>query len=51
MLYLKIVDSIPILLFPPSKIYFIFSPNSSFTSAGLTELNLEDIFALGAAKG
>ena len=25
--------------------------NSSFTSDGLTELNLEDIFALGAATG
>jgi len=31
--------------------YFIFEPNSSFTSDGLTELNLEDIFALGAATG
>ena len=47
----NIVDSTPILLFPPFKIYLILEPNSSFTSDGLTELNLDDIFALGAATG
>jgi len=44
------VDSIPILDFPPSKIYATLFPNSSSTSVFLTELNLEDIFALGAAR-
>src|SRR6056300_650705 len=48
---LTIVDSKPILHFPPSKIYLIFDPNSSITSEALTELNLVDIFALGAANG
>ena len=36
---------------PPFKIYLIFFPKSSFTSDGDTELSLEDILALGAAKG
>ena len=46
-----IVDSNPILHFPPSKINFIPSPNSSFTSLAWTALSLVEIFALGAAKG
>ena len=48
---LTIVDSTPILHFPPSSIYLIFVPNSSVTSEACTELNLVDIFALGAASG
>ena len=46
-----IVDSNPILHLPPSRIYFILEPNSSFTSFACTVLNLLEIFALGAAKG
>ena len=46
-----IVDSIPILHFPPSNIILIFFPNSSKTSFAQVELNLVEIFALGAAKG
>ena len=45
------VDSRPMDEFPPSSTYFIFFPKSSLTSAVLTELTLEDILALGAAKG
>ena len=48
---LIIVDSTPIWHLPPSKTYLILDPNSSFTSDALTELNLVDIFALGAASG
>jgi len=47
---LMIVDSTPILHFPPSKTYLIFDPNSSITSNASTELNLEDIFALEQLK-
>ena len=46
-----IVDSSPILVFPPSRINFILLPNSSLTSLGFTELNFVEIFALGAANG
>ena len=46
-----IVDSSPILHFPPSKIYLILSPKSSLTSDACTALNLVEIFALGAATG
>ena len=45
------VDSIPILLLPPLTIYLIFFLNSSLTSETLTGLNLDEIFALGAARG
>ena len=52
-LFLKsiIVDSIPRLHFPPSKIYLILLPKSSLMSEAFTALNFEDIFALGAATG
>ena len=46
-----IVDSKPILLFPPSKINLILFLNSSTTSFDEVGLSLEDIFALGAARG
>ena len=46
-----IVDSTPILHLPPFNTYLIFDPNSSLTSEACTELNLVDIFALGAASG
>ena len=46
-----IVDSSPILVFPPLRINLILFPNSSFTSAVVTGLNFEEIFALGAANG
>ena len=46
-----IVDSSPIDDFPPSRIYFIFFPKSSLTSAELTALTFDDRLALGAAKG
>ena len=45
------MDSRPIDDLPPSSIYLIFFPKSSLTSEELTALILEDIFALGAAKG
>ena len=48
---LIIVDSNPILHFPPSNIYFILEPNSSLTSVACTALNPVEIFALGAANG
>ena len=47
----KIVDSSPIEDFPPSRIYLIFFPKSSLTSAEVTALIFEDKLALGAAKG
>ena len=46
-----IVDSKPILHGPPFNINLIFFPNSSTTSSALVGLSLEEIFALGAAKG
>ena len=46
-----IVDSSPIVDFPPSRIYLIFFPKSSLTSAELTALTFDDKLALGAAKG
>ena len=46
-----IVDSIPTLLFPPSKTILILFLNSSTTSYGEVELSFEAIFALGAARG
>jgi hypothetical protein len=45
------VDSKPIFDLPPFKTNLIFSPNSSFTSSGLTALIFVEIFALGAASG
>ena len=41
----------PILHLPPSRINLILFPNSSLTSDAFTELNLVEIFALGAANG
>ena len=46
-----IVDSSPIEDLPPSKIYLIFFPKSSFTSDEQTALTLFERLALGAAKG
>ena len=46
-----IVDSKPILHCPPSSINLIFLPNSSTTSLADVGLNLDEIFALGAANG
>ena len=46
-----IVDSKPILHCPPLSINFIFFLNSSTTSSAEVGLNLEDTFALGAARG
>ena len=46
-----IVDSIPIFDLPPSSIYLILFPKSSFTSLEVTALTLEEILALGAAIG
>ena len=46
-----IVDSSPILVFPPSRINLILFPNSSLTSSNFTGLNLVEMFALGAAYG
>ena len=46
-----IVDSIPISHLPPSRTNLTFFPNSSLTSDAFTELNLVEIFALGAANG
>ena len=46
-----IVDSTPTDDFPPSRIYLILFPKSSFTSEEVTALTLEEIFALGAAIG
>ena len=46
-----IVDSTPIDDFPPSSTYFILFPKSSFTSADVTALTLDEGLALGAAKG
>ena len=48
---LTIVDSIPIAHVPPSKMYLILLPNSSFTSFALTALTFVVILALGAANG
>ena len=48
---LTIVDSMPIAHVPPSKIYLILLPNSSFTSLTLTALIFVAILALGAANG
>ena len=45
------VDSIPILDLPPSITNFTFFLNSSTTSKASTGLTLEDLFALGIAKG
>ena len=45
------VDSKPILHLPPSKINLILFLNSSTTSFAEVGLNLDDIFALGAARG
>ena len=46
-----IVDSNPILQRPPSSIKLTLLPNSSTTSLAQVGLNLEEIFALGAARG
>ncbi len=48
---LIIVDSMPIELLPPSKIYLILLPNSSSTSLASTALIFVVMLALGAAKG
>ena len=45
------VDSIPILVFPPSIIMFTFLFNSSKTSNAFTGLKLDERFALGIASG
>ena len=45
------MDSIPILLFPPSTIISILSSNSSFISSTQVPLGLDDKLALGAARG
>ena len=46
-----IVDSRPILHLPPLRINLTLLLNSSITSYAEVGLNLDDIFALGAAKG
>ena len=46
-----IVDSKPILHCPPSSINLILLPNSSITSFAHVGLSLDEIFALGAARG
>ena len=46
-----IVDSKPILHWPPSSINLILPPNSSLTSLAHVGLSLDEIFALGAARG
>ena len=46
-----IVDSMPILQDPPSRMNFILFPNSSTTSLADVGLSFDEIFALGAASG
>ena len=46
-----IVDSRPILHWPPSSINLILFPNSSNTSFADVGLSFDEIFALGAASG
>ena len=46
-----IVDSNPILHWPPSSINLTWFPNSSTTSLAQVGLSLDEIFALGAARG
>ena len=46
-----IVDSSPILHWPPSSINLILFPNSSKTSLAEVGLNFDEMFALGAASG